>query len=85
MMDREQLAKIMVFQLRSFNRTENEVTTDTVHSSILSKDDGLGGITSATLYKSFVRYSIKHAGLEDKKWPENWFDLTITQLSEKLI
>jgi hypothetical protein len=84
-MDKNQLEKVMIFQLENFNRTENEVTNETVHETILAKDDGIGGLSSATLYRSFIRYSIRHANHEEKKWQNNWMKKTVAQLAEELI
>jgi 8-amino-3,8-dideoxy-alpha-D-manno-octulosonate transaminase len=37
-MKRDELIEIMLFQLRNFNRTDCEVTTETVHNTIFSFD-----------------------------------------------
>jgi hypothetical protein len=84
-MNKKELEDVMIFQLKNFNRTENKITSETVHGTVLAKDDGIGGLSSATLYKSFIRYSIKHANHEEKKWPNNWLEKTVDQLAQELI
>ncbi len=78
------LRKAMKFYLRAFQIGSEPITDATVHKSVLT-DDGYGSATPKRLYKGSVNFTIDTAGLEVPRWPANWMELTVRDLSEKLI
>lgn len=84
-MTSEQLREIMKYHLNNFSSNGDEITDDTIHNSILSDSDGFGSANSKRIYKAFIRWTLIQAGLEDKVWPGGWIDLSVLDLSNKLI
>ena len=84
-MENSQLKEIMIYHLKNFSLAGVEVDESTVHGDILSDDDGYGSANSKRVYKAFIRWTIVMAGDEDKPWPEKWMEMSIAQLSNKLI
>ncbi|MEM8497928.1 MAG: hypothetical protein AAF542_07885 [Pseudomonadota bacterium] len=84
-MNTQQLKSVMRFHLDNFSDSEDPVTNDTVHSAILSDDDGFGAANSKRIYKAVIRWTLIREGHEDKAWPLDWIDLTVNELSEQLL
>lgn len=80
MLSNSQLRQIMRYHLDHFNSTANEVTDDTVHKDILGTE-GFGSANPARLYHGFISFSLKSAGNPLKKWPHNWLQMTVGDLS----
>ncbi|MDX1701960.1 MAG: hypothetical protein R3250_15140 [Melioribacteraceae bacterium] len=81
----EQLIEVMKYHLKNFSTNDVEITNDTFHKDILSDSDGFGSANSKRIYKAFIRWTLLQAGLEDKTWPKNWIELSVTELAKKLI
>jgi hypothetical protein len=85
-MTQGQLEAVMMFQIEAFSTMRAFVDRDTVHNTILSKTDGFGGsVSSASIYKSFVRFSIVQAGEKDRTWPTTWLTLSVADLATRLL
>lgn len=84
-MNKDQLMEVMKYHLRNFSPEGTEITDDTIHSTVLTDDDGFGSASSKRIYRSFIRWTLKHAGQKDKKWPQNWMELSVSELAEKLL
>lgn len=80
-----QLIQVMKYHLKNFNTTGNPVTNQTKHSDILRDNDGYGTATSKRIYKGFIRWTLRMNGHEDKAWPQNWMDMTVAELAQKLL
>lgn len=84
-MNKQQLVDVMKFHLDNFSDSDDPVTNNTKHSEVLSDDDGIGTANSKRIYRSVIRWTLIRGGHEDKAWPSNWIDLTVDELSEKLL
>lgn len=85
-MTQSQLEAVMMFQLEAFSTTGAFVDRDTVHNTILGTTDGFGGsVSSASIYKSFVRFSIVQASETDRRWPTNWLTFSVADLATRLL
>lgn len=84
-MTKNQLVEVMIFHLTNFSGGNASATKDTVHSDVLSDEDGIGTATSKRIYRSFIRYTMISNGSEDNPWPSNWIDLTVEMLATKLL
>ena len=80
----QQLRQVMKFHLRNFSGGQS-VTNQTVHSEILSGDDGTGTASSKRLYKGFIRWTLQQNGAGNPSWPAKWIDLTVSELVAKLL
>jgi hypothetical protein len=82
----EQLEAVMLYQLEAFNTSGEIVNRETVHDTVLKTNDGFGNsVSSAAIYKSFVRFSIVQGGETDRKWPKTWLELTVSALAARLL
>ena len=81
----EQLHDVMKFHLENFNKEDFEVNNDTIHNTVLSDSDGYGAANSKYIYKAIIRWTMKKNGHEDKDWPYNWFDKSVSELALKII
>jgi hypothetical protein len=81
----DQLRAVMKFHLRNFNDEGVTITNATVHNEVLSDEDGFGAATSKKLYKGVIRWTLKTNGGTDPAWPDNWMDLTVTELADALL
>lgn len=81
----EQLKEAMKALLAHFNDEGVEITDQTVHNTILTEDDGFGSANSKRLYKAFVRWVLIRNGHEDRSWRNNWMQLSVQALAEKLL
>lgn len=81
-----QIMKVMSYHLSSFNDEQETITNDTVHKKILSDSDGLNSATSSkNIYKGIIRWTMSANGHLDNTWPNNWMDLSIAELAEKIL
>lgn len=81
----EQLRDIMKFQLTNFNDENETISDQTVHKKVLSEDDGFSHVNSVSIYKDVIRFVLLKQGHVYKKWPSHWLDLTVEELSDKII
>lgn len=81
----EQLQDIMKFQLSNFNDENEIISNETVHKKILSEDDGFSHVNSISIYKDVIKFVLLKKGHIYKKWPNYWLDLTVEELSNKII
>lgn len=81
----EQLREVMKFHLENFLTADIIITDDTIHQDAISANDGFGSANSKRIYKSFIRWTIINRGHEDKAWPKKWMEMSVTDLSEKLL
>ena len=84
-MDIEQLKAVMKFHLTNFNDEGVEINDDTIHNTVLSDSDGFGNANSKYIYRAAIRWTMKKNGHEDKVWPIDWFDNSVSYLAEKII
>jgi len=84
-MDIEQLKAVMKFHLANFNDEGVEINDDTIHNTVLSDSDGFGNANSKYIYRAAIRWTMKKNGHEDKVWPPDWFDSSVTYLAEKIL
>ncbi len=81
----ETLKQVMKFHLRNFNLEQMAVTDQTVHDSILSNNDGLGGASSQQIYRSMIHWTLLQKNCKAVQWPVDWMNWSVTQLAEKLV
>ena len=84
-MTTDQLKDVMKFHLTSFNDEGIEINDETIHNHVLSEDDGYGMANSKTIYKLFIRRTLKRAGHPDKNWPADWFESNVSSVAERII
>ena len=80
-----QLKEVMKYHLKNFNDEGVDINYSTVHNKVLSENDGFENVNSIQIYQHFIKWTLNSQGLELKEWPENWIDLTVNELSEKLM
>jgi hypothetical protein len=84
-MTQEQLQEVMKFHLTNFNDEGVEINNDTVHNTVLSDSDGYGAANSKYMYRAVIRWTMKRNGHQDKVWPSDWFDKSVSELASKII
>ncbi len=85
-MQLQQLINAMIRQLENLNDTGFQpIDLNTVHSQVLSSNDGFGLASSKNIYRALVRWILRRNGHQDKPWPSNWMSLSVTELANKLI
>jgi hypothetical protein len=84
-MTQEQLQEVMKFHLTNFNDEGVEINNDTVHNTVLSDSDGYGAANSKYIYRAAIRWTMKRNGHQDKVWPSDWFDKSVSELASKII
>jgi len=85
MMTVDQLKSVMKFHLKNFNDEGVEINDDTIHHDVLSATDGFGAANSKNIYKAVIRWTLKKNGHEDKRWPDDWMDLSVKELAPRLL
>lgn len=80
----DQLVEVMIFQLKNFSTDPDSVDENTIHKDVLT-EEGFGTATPKRIYKAFIRFTLIHNGNGDPPWPQNWMDLSVRELAEKLI
>ena len=75
----------MKFQLKNFNDEGVEISDDTIHKTVLSEDDGFAHVNSVNIYKDVIRFVLLKKGHTLKEWPEKWLDMSVAELSVKII
>jgi hypothetical protein len=85
MMTIEQLKNVMKFQLDNFNDEGVSIGDDTIHKDVLSEDDGFAHVNSVLIYRDVIRFTLMKQGHKLKKWPGNWLNLSVSDLSELII
>lgn len=81
----EQLREVMRFQLTNFNDENEVISNTTIHKKVLNTDDGFSHVNSVTIYKDVIRFVLMKQGHVLKKWPDHWLELSVNELSEKII
>lgn len=84
-MTQEQLEEVMKFHLTNFNDEGVEINNDTIHNKVLSDSDGYGAANSKYIYRAIIRWTMKRNGHQDKVWPSDWFDKSVSELASKII
>jgi hypothetical protein len=80
-----QLRSVMKFQLKSFNDEGVPINDETIHQNVLSESDGYGSANSKNIYKAVIRRTLRQNDHEDKRWPENWMGLSVSDLATRLL
>ncbi|NQT77871.1 MAG: hypothetical protein HQ565_09170 [Bacteroidetes bacterium] len=83
-MTKDQLKEIMKFQLSNFNDEGVPINNQTVHNAVLSEDDGFGHVNSVQLYKDVIKFVLVKQGHKLKKWPSNWLEMDVDELSSAI-
>jgi hypothetical protein len=81
----EQLRAVMRFHLGNFNDEGVTISDATVHNEVLSDSDGFGAASSKRLYKGVIRWTLEKNDGPDPEWPDDWMDLTVTELANALL
>ena len=81
----EQLREVMRFQLENFNDEGVKIDDDTIHSCVLSEDDGFAHVNSMQIYKDVIRFTLMKQGQKLVTWPSNWMTLSVAELSTQII
>ncbi len=84
-MTQTQLKAVMKYHLKNFNDEGVPINNDTIHGDVLSDSDGYGHANSKTIYKLAIRWTLRKQGHENKKWPNNWIDMSVNTLAGKLL
>lgn len=80
-MTTRQMKTVMKGFLTHYNDEGIDVNDSTIHNTVLSASDGLAGISSMTMYKSDLVYVIRRNSHPEKKWPDNWMSLSVSDLA----
>lgn len=83
-MNFQKLNEILVQHLANINRTKQDVCKNTIFKHVLQENDGMGGLSSSDLYQVLVQNSIKSQQKQVRHWPNNWLELTVLDLSERI-
>ena len=83
-MGQQQLNFLLIKHLRNINRTTNKINHSTTFKSILRNDDGRGGLSTSALFQLLVSNSIKGKHKNLIKWPMNWLEMNISDLTRCL-
>ncbi|HEY6914180.1 MAG TPA: hypothetical protein VI413_05840 [Paludibacter sp.] len=81
----DQLRSVMKFQLNNFNNEGVSIDDSTIHSTVLSEDDGFSHVNSVQMYKDVIRFTLLKQGHTLKKWPAYWLSLSVFDLSNQII
>jgi hypothetical protein len=81
----DQLKSVMKFHLKNFSKKNVPISDDTVHNQVLSENDGYGTANSKNIYKALIRHTLRQYQHEDKRWPDDWMDLTVGDLASRLL
>ncbi|MBN2425849.1 MAG: hypothetical protein JXR46_10755 [Calditrichaceae bacterium] len=81
----DQLKEVMKFHLNNFNDEDIDIDDETIHNQVLSASDGYGAANSKNIYRSVMRWTLKKNGHQDKRWPNNWIDMSVAELSSKIL
>lgn len=85
-MTTNQLKNASIELLAAFNDEGLEITEDTILSSVISNSDQMPGVSSATMFKALIIWTIHHNNKPKKiKFPENWLSLTVAEFSAELL
>ena len=82
---KEQLNEVIGFHLDNFNDENATIADDLKLSAVLSQTDGFGQSNSAEIFKNVIGWTFWRAGHPEPQWPDNWLELTIDELSTKLL
>lgn len=81
-----QLIEVMKYHLTNFNdEGVSPVDENTIHSTILNANDGVGTAHSKNIYRAVIRWTLRRNGHQDKSWPADWFDNSVDYLSSKIL
>jgi hypothetical protein len=81
----DQLKSVMKYHLKNFNDKGGSINDNTVHSDVLSDSDGFGTANSKRIYKALIRRTLKREGHKDRRWPNDWMELSVKKLAPELI
>jgi len=81
----DQLRQIMKFQLANFNDEGVAISDNTIHSDVLSENDGFAHVNSVQLYKNVIQFTLLKQGNGHKNWPDYWLSLSVADLSNQII
>jgi hypothetical protein len=79
-----QIREVMKYQLGAFNDEQVDITDNTVHNEVLSDSDGYTNAHSKDLYQGVMIWTFKKNNHTVKDWPDNWMDMSVEDLAEKL-
>lgn len=82
----EALVENMKVKLQAFNNEGVEITNETIHSTVLSNDDGPKiSMASSKLYRGAIMWTIWANGGKNVKWPTEWMDESVQELAEYIM
>jgi hypothetical protein len=83
-MGQQQLNYLLLKHLRNINRTSKKINYTTTFKSILRNDDGRGGLSTSALYQLLVTNSIKGNHKNLIKWPMDWLEMNVSDLTRSI-
>ena len=83
-MGQHQLNYLLLKHLRNINRTSKKINYTTTFKSILRNDDGRGGLSTSALYQLLVINSIKGNHKNLIKWPMDWLEMNVSDLTRTI-
>lgn len=82
----EALMENMRVKLQAFNNEGVEISDQTIHSEVLSVEDGFKpSQSSSKLYKGAILWTIWANGGKNATWPSDWMSQSVQQLAEFII
>ncbi len=80
----DEIKTVMKFHLRNFNDEGVKIDDETIHSDVLSPNDGFGHANSQNIYQGFMRVTFQRNGHGDPAWPNDWMDMSVIDLASSL-
>ncbi len=81
-----QLTEAMKYYLKGYNDEGVVITSQTIHNTVLSEDDGIGDVNSKVMYFHSITLYLHKAGQEPlNQWPSGWMEMTLETVAEKLL
>lgn len=82
---KEKLMEIMLYSLASFNDEGVNLSETTIHSEVLSDQDGYGAGNSKNIYKGAIDWIFWKNDLGRKVWPSGWMQMNVADLADTLL
>lgn len=83
---KENITANMLVKMEAFNDESVALTGSTIHSEVLSTNDGFKGVaSSAPLYKGAIDWTIWANGGTKVKWPGDWLDKSVDEMADFII
>jgi hypothetical protein len=75
----------MLYELAAFNDEKLALSSETIHSHVLSDSDGFPPATSKNIYKASIRWVMANNHYPNKVWPIKWMETSVAELADFLL